>query len=192
MSRKEASPAGGTMKGIMCAALLFCLLLTACSDTEDYYASEKAFLRFTPVTAAAPLYRALNNPGMFCSVTVSNSMYYFKGADGTSASYPTTALEVYGQVECVAGFVIGTPSVPDLSGSYTPMAFDLVCPSCYEDTYIVRSLSFSDNEELSCARCGRVYDLTNSGIVIEGEEGTKLYRYHLTYSSSADLVLVQN
>lgn len=184
------------MKHFLALAALACTCLcglSGCSsEVEDYYAHERAFLRFTPVTAIHPLYTALSNPGMFCQVTISTATYDFAGADGTKASYPLTALEAYGKPECVAGFVVGTPSVYDLNMQQKPVAYDLVCPSCYEENMIQRSLSFSGSEEMSCPRCKRVYDLTN-GLLKKGEGGVKqLYRYRITYAPANDLVVVMN
>ena len=59
-----------------------------------------------------------------------------------NATYPLTALAAYGRPECLAGFVIGTPSLPDLNMGQQPVAYDLVCPTCYQHDLIQRSLDF--------------------------------------------------
>lgn len=184
------------MKHFISSLFLLLALLpiaTGCSDTtESLYAHERAFLRISPVTAIAPLYTALNSPGVFCTITIGTQNYNFKSSDGNTATYPFTALESYGEPECVAGFVVGISSVPDLNMQYEPVAYDLVCPSCYEDNLIQRSLSFSKAELLACPRCQRTYDLTNGGIESSGKGGSKLYRYHITYSSANNLLVVMN
>lgn len=167
--------------------------LTGCGDdVQDTYARTPAFLRFTPVSAVAPLYNALRSPGVFCQITYDQSQYHFKGNSGITASYPRTALDAYGQPECVAGFLIGTPSVPDMNMQTSPTAYDLVCPYCYGTDVIQRSLAFSSGEQVACSRCGRTYDLAQNGIETSGKGGASLYRYHLTYSEANDLLLVQN
>lgn len=62
------------------------MLLPGCSD--EYYATTRAFLKFTPVTAVHPLYTALNNPGMFCRVTIGTTHFHFSDAEGQNATYP--------------------------------------------------------------------------------------------------------
>lgn len=180
--------------GVAAWAVALCLpvLLASCADTtEGLYARQRAFLRFTPVSAVAPLQTALRNPGMWCTVTVGTKAYAFRGNDGHTASYPFTASDAYGRPESVAGFILGTPSVPDLNGQLLPQAYDLVCPVCYENDAVQRSLTFGTAAEtMTCPRCGRIYSLSNNGIEISGKGGSRLYRYPLTYSG--DLVVVMN
>lgn len=165
-------------------------LFSACSDSvEDYYAHVRAFFKYSPVSSVHPLHAALNNPGIFCQITLGTHTYDFKGTDGSVTSRPITALEAYGKPECVAGFVVGISSVPDMNMGQNPVAYDLVCPSCYEETNIQRSLVFSGNEELTCPRCHRAYDLTNGGWVKSGTP-VRLYRYHILYAN--DLVWITN
>lgn len=183
-----------TLRCLRYLALLLATLLTvACADdVQDYYAHERAFFRFTPVTAAMPLYTAVNSAGEWCKVTFAPGLYTFTSAHGLTATYPATALEAYGQPEYVAGFVVGTPSVPGVNGLYEVAAFDLVCPACYEQNMVQRSLAFTGHELLTCPRCQRVYDLQNGGLQREGEPGPKMYRYHVTYSSATQSLLIIN
>lgn len=187
------------MKNLLLASLLLILslclsLVNSCADdVEDLYAHHRAFLRFTPVTAVHPLYTALQNPGMFCQITIAPKHFLFQNAQGQKASYPMTALEAYGRPECIAGFVVGTPSIPDMNMQTLPVAYDLVCPTCYESSgSIQRSLHFvaKRGEELTCDRCHCVYDLSNGGLLKEGEGCPKLYRYRLTYAG--DVLVVMN
>lgn len=178
---------------------LFPFLLAAaagCSgEVDNTYSSEAAFFRFTPVTAASPLYSALNNPGVFCNVKLKSDVYHFSLADGkNSSTYTATALmQSYGRPVWGAGMIIGTPSVPEISGSTSPVAYELACPACYAVASLQIALTFSGTEELTCSRCGRVYDLANSGIEKGGaKDATHLLRYRLTYAKDRDMVLVQN
>lgn len=164
-------------------------------DVDNTYSSESAFFRFTPVTAASPLYSALNNPGVFCSVKLKSDVYHFSLADGkNSSTYTATALmQSYGRPVWGAGMIIGTPSVPEISGSTSPVVYELACPACYAVASLQIALTFSGAEELMCSRCGRVYDLANSGIEKGGaKDATHLLRYRLTYAKDRDMVLVQN
>ncbi len=165
------------------------------NDADNTYSSETAFFRFTPVTAASPLYSALNNPGVFCSVVLKSDVYRFSLADGKNTStYTATALmQSYGRPVWGAGMIIGTPSVPEISGSVSPVAYELACPYCYETSALQLALSFTGSEEVTCSRCGRVYDLANSGIEKDAKEkASRLLRYRLTYAKDRDMVVVQN
>lgn len=177
----------------LCAGLIVSLWSLSSCGAEDKYTDEPAFFRFSPVTAVAPLQSALNNPGIWCRVTYNGTYFYFTSSEGISAQYPYSALTTsYAQPQSVAGFVVGTPSVPDLQGQLVPVAYDLACPTCYELNSVQRSLTFDTNERMSCSRCGRVYDLANDGIIVEGEAGEKMLRYRITYSSTQDVVVIQN
>lgn len=174
----------------LCGAAL--ALMAACTDdVSDEYARHSAFLRVTPVTAAAPLREALTGPGMFCTVTLTPAAYRFTRPDGTAASIPRTALDNYGTPKCIAGFIVGTPVLPGLDGSLAPVAYDLACPNCYEADYITRSLALADDGTAACSRCGRVYSL-QTAVVQQGDKGRGLYKYRLVYAPTQDLLTIWN
>lgn len=175
--------------------LLLSLLFLSCGDeSTDRYAHIRAFLKFRPVTGVVPLYTAVNSTGMFCTITLGTGTFQFRGSDGQQAIYPYSAeIKSYGQPECVAGFVVGKPSVPDMNLQYPLLAYDLVCPNCYEQSNISRSLILGANQTLTCPRCQRVYDLNNGGVITQGTEGKSLYQYRTcTYSSATDVLVVMN
>ena len=78
------------------------------------------------------------------------------------------------------------------------MAFDLVCPSCYQGAYVERRLSWNPSTPgtLVCGRCQRHYDLNNGGTVsvtkADGQQNVALYRYSAAYSNPTDVFVVQN
>lgn len=168
------------------------LLPTSCADdTDDLYANERAFLRFTPVTAVPVLYAALGSYGQWCTMTYTASLFTFTSAEGTTSTYPMTAvIKNYGQIQCVNGFIIGTPSVPDMNLNYAPVCYELACPNCYRNDLIQKSLTLTTGEHAHCPRCGRTYDLANSGAIIEGDNGQRLMRYRMTYTGT--LLVVAN
>lgn len=130
---------------------------------------------------------------MWCTVKYNGNYFIFTPSEGNTVQYPFSAVTAgYAKPQSVAGFVIGTPSVPDLQGQLVPVAYDLACPTCYKLNSVQRSLTFGANERMNCDRCGRVYDLANEGIVVEGEAGEKMLRYHIIYNSAQDVVVVQN
>lgn len=174
-------------------ALLAAVLLAGCTeDVENTYTSVRAFFRFTPVTSVHQLNTALNNPGMFCSVTFNPQSYVFTDSEGNATSVNRTALDLYGTPVFICGFIVGTPSLPDVNGNFYNVAYDLVCPNCYHDDAIQRSLAFSDREEVTCNRCRRSYTLSNGGLVRSGESGRSLLRYRLTYSAAQNTLVIQN
>ncbi len=172
------------------------LALSSCSDeVNNTYTTRRAFFRFNAVITTAPLYTALSNPGEFCTISFPNGRYVFTGPTGQSSSYEPTAVAQYGKPECISGFIVGTPAIPDLSTGTSIVAYDLVCPNCYEENSIQRSLSFAapSHTTMKCPRCTRFYDLNNSGHVSNGSGGRALFRYRITYNSSGSgTVVIQN
>jgi len=173
-------------------SLLLCALTTACADeVESLYANIRAFFRFSPVTQVPGLRAALNSPGMFCTISFSNGKYIFDTGDGNPFVYTPTAIDQYGTPECVSGFIVGMPNIPDLNGNFYNIAFDLVCPNCYSTDAVQRSLTLQSTDAV-CGRCKRHYGLNNGGIVTAGKGGRGLYRYPVTYNSGTDLLLIRN
>lgn len=181
--------------GSTAAVTLLGLFLTACADdVQDLYAHIRAFFRFNNVTSIHQLYTAVNNPGEWCSITIRNNTYWFTSPSGQSTPSDATALAIYGRPECIAGFIVGRPSMMDLNGKNELQAYDLVCPACYEASAVQRSLAFNqkEREHMVCPRCSRTYDLSAGGIIISGDVGPKLYRYKVTYSSTGAGTLIIN
>lgn len=178
--------------------LLLLLTLAACTtDVDTLFAPHRAFLRFAPITAAPPLNTALNNPGQWCTITYDATHYHFSAPHTTSISYPRTALDAYGQPRSIAGFIVGTPQFPTTTGNFEQVAYDLVCPSCYENAYIERSLQFvADHpDHVSCSRCHRIYNLGNGNAISapnDGQGNPRLYRYRLSINAATGVFVIQN
>lgn len=169
--------------------LLPLLCLLSCSeDANTEYAQIPAFLRVQPVSAVQPLNAALNSPGVFCKVTFSSKFYHFENNHGQSTQTNRTALDAYGKPQCLNGFIIGTPNVPDLSGVMLPVAFDLACPTCFNNALIQRSLTLNTQGEAHCSRCETTYDLNNMGFPKDGPGTNVLLRYHVQYGNDAMVV----
>lgn len=58
-------------------------------------------------------------------------------------------------------------------------AYDALCPNCLEKGIFNKLTWGNPNFYTTCKRCGRSYDLNNNGIVIKGQEGRKLEKYHI-------------
>ena len=182
--------------------MLQCLLLvallpslTACEDDlQNEYSRQRAFFRFPMVNTTPELRSALSSPGMFCKITFPPKYNVFSDAFGHSTQVNRSYLDAYGKPIFIAGFIVGTPSVPDWGGNFFNVAYDLVCPSCYSNDFIDRSLDFNAAvpTEMKCGRCGRIYDLNNDGIVKSGGEGHRLFRYRMSYSQAQGMLVIQN
>lgn len=166
------------------------LALSGCSDAEDLYAPLPARFNYNLVATTPPLLNALTGNGQFCTISytvASQSSYIYTFSGMTGGTYTSTAqsVTINGEPRSVAGFIVGTPSMMDLSGQLLPIAFDRVCPNCYENDLMERTISFSDQVgHAQCSRCLRIYDLNNGGIVSSGSAGKKLYRYHISASTT--------
>ena len=189
----------GFMAGGMALMLGAMAALLACGEeSTSRFSHHRAFLRFSPVAAAPVLSAAVHGVGEWCAITYDASHYVFTNAAQRTSRYPRTALDAYGTPTSIAGFVVGTPALPDLSGRQTVVAFDLVCPSCYQGAYVERRLSWNPSTPgtLVCGRCQRHYDLNNGGIVSvtkgDGQPNVGLFRYLATYSANSDVFVVQN
>ena len=157
--------------------------LMACGEeSTSRFSRHRAFLRFSPVAAAPVLSAAVHGVGEWCAITYDATHYIFTNATQRTSRYPRTALDAYGAPASIAGFVVGTPALPDLSGRQSVVAFDLVCPSA--------------PGVLICGRCQRHYDLNNGGAVsvtkADGQPNVSLYRYSAAYSTQSDVFVVQN
>lgn len=189
----------GFIAGGMALMLGGMATLLACGEeSTSRFSRHRAFLRFSPVAAAPVLSAAVHGVGEWCAITYDASHYTFTNAAQRTSRYPRTALDAYGAPTSIVGFVVGTPALPDLSGRQSVVAFDLVCPSCYQGAYVERRLSWEPSAPgtLVCGRCQRHYDLNNGGTVSvtkgDGQQNVALYRYSAAYSSNSDIFVVQN
>lgn len=181
------------MRRLVSLLLLVAALAGCTDDSENLYTKYRAFFRYSYVSTTPPLYAAVNSPGIFCTITFPAGKYHFALTDGNAFTYTPTALDAYGPPECIAGFIVGTPQVPDVYGNFTVTAYDLVCPNCYEESAIQRSLTVSEGGAAKCSRCLRTYDLNNNGIMTSGPaSGRKLFRYHVAYAATQGVLMIQN
>lgn len=183
--------------------LLHCLLLSAalCScvnDAENAYSNIPAYFNFRPVNAPSSLFPAIGNPGEWCYVTIQGANLQFESVTtGRTDRYPLIETgQASSQYRWVSGLLIGTPTSPTLNGTLSPVCYDLVCPSCYEEGGIRRSITVTEagQSRAACSRCHRVYGLSDSesGAVVEGRQGNsnpRLYRYRIQQATSDQLIV---
>lgn len=180
----------------LCALLLG--LMSACTnDVVSVYAPHPAFLRYAPVPTAPPLLSALNSPGQWCSITYTHLQINISAPGHTTITTPATALDVYGRPRSIAGFIVGTPSLPESTGQHEARAYDLVCPSCYRTLSIARALTLSATapDRADCPRCARRYNLTTGtqeNAPKDNQDNAPLYRYRLAYNPAQGVMVIQN
>ena len=181
---------------ILCALVLS--LMSACtSDVVPIYSSQPAFLRYAPVPTAPPLLSALTSPGQWCSITYTHLQINISAPGHTTITTPATALDVYGRPRSIAGFIVGTPSLPEATGLHEARAYDLVCPSCYRTLSIARALTLSATapDRADCPRCARRYNLatgTQENAPKDNQDNAPLYRYRLAYNPAQGVMVIQN
>lgn len=170
-------------------------VLSGCADeVEDLFSTEPAFCHISPVTAVQPLREALTGPGILCTITFEPTQYICTRADGTSAPMNRTDEEAYGHPVYRAGFIVGTPSLPDAKTSqFYYVCYELACPSCYDNQLLTRPMTLRTDETAECSTCGRTYSMLYGGSQVGGPEGVKkMKRYHCTYTPAYDTFVVQN
>ncbi len=181
---------------ILCALVLS--VMSACtSDVVPIYSSQPAFLRYAPVPTAPPLLSALTSPGQWCSITYTHLQINISAPGHTTITTPATALDVYGRPRSIAGFIVGTPSLPEATGLHEARAYDLVCPSCYRTLSIARALTLSATapDRADCPRCARRYNLatgTQENAPKDNQDNASLYRYRLAYNPAQGVMVIQN
>lgn len=84
------------------------------------------------------------------------------------------ALGVYNETGIIVGY-------GNLDYPATFYAYDSQCPNCYGDTGLPRySLSMDTDGTAECGSCHRKYDMSNQGLVVNGDAGRGMMRYHAT------------
>ena len=158
------------------------LFLGSCGESEFEYSSHRVRLVYdNSLHLDATLSVSMNAmaPGTFCRVSVSGNYFTFTNSHGQSSRQPMTSVEqqrlpILG-VNNESGVIVGFGLLSDPPVFY---AYDAQCPNCYENDSRPRYLlSMTSDGKAKCSRCGRTYDMNNSGIIIDGGPGEKLYRY---------------
>ena len=102
---------------VLCLAAITCF--SACdTDNTTRFSHHRAFLRFAPVAAVPTLSAAVCGVGEWCAITYDASHYIFTNVHQRQQQYPLTSLDTYGRPLSIAGFVVGTPALPDWTANY--------------------------------------------------------------------------
>lgn len=159
-------------------------LFTACGNTDYEYSGYPCYFIFNNSASQSPALASAtnpNSPGIFCRVTMPNANYFnFNTNQGLSDKVALTALDkqrtnklgVYNGT----GIIIGYGNLNNPAILY---AYDSQCPNCFKDTSMPRyQLTMKTNGTAECGSCHRKYDMNNDGLIIDGDQGDKLIRYH--------------
>ena len=93
------------------------------------------------------------------------------------------------QPQFIAGFIVGMPPGVDMNGQTRIVAYDLACPTCYNASALTKRLTLDLTLPYArCPQCNRLYDLSNKGIIIEGDRGNNLESYSIAYTPAQDAV----
>lgn len=168
----------------MYICLAFALFCACTPATDDLYARYPARFSVQYVSTIPELSAALNGYGEFATILYKNNYFYYSNQK-TTTEVPRKATD-QGFMMGVSGFIVGRSNMPELgSDQYPIMCYDLACPNCFDADNVAKNLILKDGGFVSCLRCGRTYNLNNQGIISDGEDGLKLYRYRATYSGSS-------
>ena len=166
-------------------ALLAVALLSGCGEAEFEYSRYPCRFVFNNTASRSPaLASAMNadSPGVFCRVTMKGNYFYFSTNHGLSDRVDKTAVDqqvsialgVYNETGIIVGY-------GNLDYPATFYAYDSQCPNCYGDTGLPRySLSMDTDGTAECGSCHRKYDMSNQGLVVNGDAGRGMMRYHAT------------
>ncbi len=166
------------------------LMLGACADdiTSNKYSSYSAYYSCDHVMSLPALYHAVNNQGMWCTITMNTAATILYFTSTTESSEELVTKNTYYKKFALGigtGLIVGLPNIPEL-GADSPVVtcYDLSCSNCWEDSYVTRHMTLQESGYAKCNKCGRTYNLNDQGLVSDGESGKSLYRYRVYYSGN--------
>ncbi len=174
-------------------------MLTSCGDTEYEYSGNSAYFVFeNTASRSAALASAMNNmsPGIFCRITLSVDGNHFNFSNNHGLSDDPVAMSAVDKQRTVrlgvynmTGIIVG---YGNLNNPPTFYAYDSLCPNCYKDTGAFKSLAMHTDGTAECGSCHRKYDMNNGGIVVAGDGGDKMMRYHASTTGPEGVLVVTN
>lgn len=123
--------------------------------------------------------------GEFCTAVRQGTTVTYTNLK-TSHQVNLTASEVnYGNFNFgrVGGFIVGHTSMISSRFPNQVVCYDMVCSNCYEGLSVSRALNLLSGARAQCAKCQRIYDLNELGMVISEGGGRSLFRYSVSYNS---------
>ena len=168
--------------------LLAVLSLLSCGDAQNEYTVRTAYFVFdNSVHQNFVLSSAMNinAPGTFCKVKLlvgagGVTSFEFENNYGQKESSIANALDLQRTIRLgynnalIVGF--GNLDTPAIF-----YAYDGECPNCFDtQSAYVHSfpLSMTGAGLAVCATCHREYNMNSGGIIVKGDGGNKMTRYH--------------
>ncbi len=173
-------------------------IFTACGNTDYEYSNYPCYFIFeNDASRSAALASAMNSmsPGIFCRITTSGENHFlFESNQGLSDRPVLTAIDQQRTVRLgtynETGIIVG---YGNLNNPATFYAYDSQCPNCYKNTSLPRyKLTMNTDGTAECGSCSRKYDMNNGGIVVSGDSGDKLIRYHASTTGPQGVLSVTN
>lgn len=171
---------------------LFVLLsLSACQGEDAIYREYQCYFIFDTQLHPQPcqLTAIIGNPGHFCKIEASlqkgvRHLKTTRNYDGATEDI-LLSTDRENQQRCVLGagncIIVGTSSYDNVF-----IAYEGQCSNCLSQYGGTRyPLTWKSNgQQLSCAKCGRVYDVNNGTVVSDGG-GHQLYRYQAVFDGQS-------
>lgn len=163
------------------------LTLNACHGSQFEYSGQGCYLVIDNATHQDATLASAMTPYSNVFVTITQTLHggasYFHFASNQGGTPTESIFNAIDKRRSViigmnGGLIVGYGS---LSDPLTFYAFDRECPNCFDSNQLpVRSypLQTASNGIATCATCKRKYDLNNGGIIVQGDQGSKLTRYH--------------
>ncbi|MDE6158532.1 MAG: hypothetical protein K2F69_00300 [Bacteroidaceae bacterium] len=167
------------------------LLVASCGEelTQNKWSRMRAYYLCDHVMDIPTLYHACTGPDQWCTIRLSlNGKQLLFESLIESDTENLTANVGYTRFHIERGLIIGLPSLAEpLADAPVVTCYDIACPNCLDDA-ISKNLTIQENGKAKCSRCNRTYDLSNQGIVSEGERGKTLERYRVNYNGNTLIV----
>jgi len=167
--------------------LTILLSLFSCGDTQNEYTVGACYLALdngqhnNAVLASA---MNANSPGIFCLIKkeVQAGATYFSFTNNAGQSDRSIMNAIDQRRTIILGYnngvIVGYGTLDYPAVFY---AYDNECPNCFDPNVLpMRSkpLTMSNNGIATCKVCQRQYNMNSGGIVVAGDSGNKMTRYH--------------
>lgn len=183
------------MTGLLSAALF-----VACGDVESEFSTAPCALYFDNQTHHdATLAQAMTPfSGIFVTITTtskSGAQYFvFTNNQGSSSQVVFDAKDKQRQQAGQLILGLNGAIIVGYGFSETFYAYDRECPNCFDSNALpLRSYPLKVNSAgiASCSNCHRTYDLNNGGVIVSGNGGKKMTRFHAATTGANGLLIVR-
>ena len=183
------------MTGLLSAALF-----VACGDVESEFSTAPCALYFDNQTHNDATLAAAMTPlsGIFVTITTtskSGAQYFvFTNNQGSSSQVVFDAKDKQRQQAGQLILGLNGAIIVGYGFSETFYAYDRECPNCFDSNALpLRSYPLKVNSAgiASCSNCHRTYDLNNGGVIVSGNGGKKMTRFHAATTGANGLLIVR-